>query len=151
QKIKEPLSERARGQALAFAGRVGYLPLALELAASQIEDGVTWPELLEDFTAEVSRLESLDIYARGEMPDDEKRRKYSLLACFNLSLRQLSPEQLQQFAWLGVVPEDVSLTQAMAETLWAVSGRQAGCLETSRSWWTDMRLWCRPRRTDWFS
>ncbi|MEL7353191.1 MAG: NB-ARC domain-containing protein, partial [Cyanobacteria bacterium J06560_5] len=128
QKIKEPLSERARGQALAFAGRVGYLPLALELAASQIEDGVTWPELLEDFTAEVSRLEALDIYAQGEMPDDEKRRKYSLLACFNLSLRQLSPEQLRQFAWLGVVPEDVSLTQAMAETLWQVSGRQAGSI-----------------------
>ncbi|MEO1391347.1 MAG: NB-ARC domain-containing protein [Cyanobacteria bacterium J06634_5] len=128
QKIKEPLTKRARGQALAFAGRVGYLPLALELAASQIEDGVTWPELLEDFTAEVSRLEALDIYARGEMPDDEKRRKYSLLACFNLSLRQLSPEQLRQFAWLGVVPEDVSLTQAMAETLWAVSGRQAGSI-----------------------
>ena len=126
QKIKEPLSEGARRQALDFAGRVGYLPLALELAASQIEDGVTWQELLEDFTDELSRLESLDIYGRAEMPNDEKRRKYSLLACFNLSLKQLSAEQLRQFAWLGAVPEDVSLTREMAETLWQVTGRQAG-------------------------
>ncbi|MEL7353893.1 MAG: NB-ARC domain-containing protein, partial [Cyanobacteria bacterium J06560_5] len=132
QKIKEPLSEVARRQALEFAGRVGYLPLALDLAASQIEDGVRWQELLEDFTDEVARLESLDIYGAGEisgeMPDDEKRRKYSLLACFNLSLKQLSGEQLQQFAWLGVVPEDVRLTQEMAETLWQVRGRQAGSI-----------------------
>ncbi|MEM9088824.1 MAG: NB-ARC domain-containing protein, partial [Cyanobacteria bacterium P01_F01_bin.53] len=128
QKIKEPLSDKAQRQALEFAGRVGYLPLALELAASQIEDGVRWQELLDDFTAEVARLESLDIYGQGEMPDEDKRRKYSLLACFNLSLRQLSPEQLRQFAWLGVVPEDVSLTQEMAETLWEVSSRQAGSI-----------------------
>ena len=126
QKIREPLSTRTRQQALDFAGRVGYLPLALELAASQIEDGVTWTELLEDFADELTRLESLDMYERSEMPDDEKRRKYSLLACFNLSLKQLSAEQLRQFAWLGVVPEDVSLTREMAETLWQVTGRQAG-------------------------
>ncbi|MEO1392315.1 MAG: NB-ARC domain-containing protein [Cyanobacteria bacterium J06634_5] len=125
QKISAPLSEAARRQALEFARRVGYLPLALELAASQIEDDATWQELLEDFSDEVSRLESLDIYEREEMPNDEKRRKYSLLACFNLSLKQLSAKQLQQFAWLGVVPEDVSLTQEMTQTLWDVNARQA--------------------------
>ena len=117
-----------RERAAEFAGRVGYLPLALELAASQIEDGVSWAELLADFTDEVGRLESLDMYEQAEMPNDEKRRKYSLLACFNLSLKQLSDEQLRQFAWLGVVPEDVSLTQAMVETLWGVKKRQAGAI-----------------------
>ena len=126
QKLSEPLSDSARAQALSFAVRVGYLPLALELAASQIEDGVTWLELVEDFQSEIVRLETLDVYGQTEMPDEEKRRKYSLLACFNLSLKQLSSEQLRQFAWLGVVPEDVSLTQAMAETLWQVTSRQAG-------------------------
>ncbi|MEL7357349.1 MAG: NB-ARC domain-containing protein [Cyanobacteria bacterium J06560_6] len=128
QKLSEPLSEEARGQALAFAKRVGYLPLALELAASQIEEGVSWQELFEDFTAEVARLEGLDWYGSEEEPDDAERRKYSLLACFNLSLKQLSAEQLQQFAWLGIVPEDVSLTQEMAQTLWQVTSRQAGSI-----------------------
>ena len=128
QKLSEPLSDNAREQALSFAGRVGYLPLALELTASQIEDGVTWQELVEDFQSEIVRLETLDVYRQTEMPDEEKRRKYSLLACFNLSLKQLSSEQLRQFAWLGVVPEDVSLTQEMAETLWQVTNRQAGSI-----------------------
>ena len=128
QKLSEPLSETAKQQALSFAERVGYLPLALELAASQIEDGVPWQELLDDFQDEVVRLETLDVYSQPEMPDDQKRRKYSLLACFNLSLKQLSSEQLRQFAWLGVVPEDVSLTQEMVETLWQVTSRQAGSI-----------------------
>jgi hypothetical protein len=113
-------------QAQTFAKRVGYLPLALDLGASQVEDGLSWEELLEDLQAEVARLETLDVYGQEEMPDDTKRRRYSLLACFNLSLKRLSSEQLQQFAWLGVVPEDVSLTQEMAQTLWQVSTRQAG-------------------------
>ncbi|PZO47485.1 MAG: hypothetical protein DCF15_18965, partial [Phormidesmis priestleyi] len=128
QKLSEPLSEIATRQALSFAERVGYLPLALELAASQIEDGVPWQELLADFKEEFARLERLDVYGQTEMPDDEKRRKYSLVACFNLSLKRLSQEQLRQFAWLGVVPEDVGLTQEMAETLWQVPRRQAGSI-----------------------
>ncbi|MEL7072269.1 MAG: NB-ARC domain-containing protein [Cyanobacteria bacterium J06581_3] len=122
------LSDASIEQALAFAKRVGYLPLALELAASQVEEGVSWQELLEDLQDEVARLEGLDIYGKEEIPDDAKRKKYSLLACFNLSLKQLSAEQLQQFAWLGIVPEDVSLTQQMAETLWQVTSRQAGSI-----------------------
>jgi uncharacterized membrane protein YkvA (DUF1232 family) len=128
QKLSEPLNEAEKAQALTFAQRVGYLPLALELAASQVEEGVSWADLLGDFQAELVRLESLDLYAPTEMPDDAKRRKYSLMACFNLSLKQLAPEQLRQFAWLGVVPEDVNLTQQMAATLWQVTVRQAGSI-----------------------
>jgi uncharacterized membrane protein YkvA (DUF1232 family) len=128
QKLSAPLSKVARQQALDFAARVGYLPLALDLAASQIEEGVTWQELLEDFQAEFARLETLDTYAQEEKPEDEKRRKNSLVACFNLSLKQLSAEQLRQFAWLGVMPEDVSMTQEMAETLWQVTARQSGSI-----------------------
>ncbi|MEM9218690.1 MAG: NB-ARC domain-containing protein [Cyanobacteria bacterium P01_F01_bin.150] len=128
QKLSEELSGEAKDQALAFAKRVGYLPLALELAATQIEEGVTWVELLEDFQAEVARVEGLDLYCQEDIPEDAKRRKYSLLACFNLSLKQLSTEQLRQFAWLGVGPEDVNLTQEMATTLWQVTARQAGAI-----------------------
>jgi hypothetical protein len=128
QKLARPLDEQEQQQALLFADRVGYLPLALELTASQIEDGVTWSELLEDFQTEVVRLETLDVYSQDDIPEDAKRRKYSLTACFQLSLKQLSPEQLQQFAWLGVVPEDVTLTQEMAMTLWQVSQRAAGAI-----------------------
>ncbi|PZV02223.1 MAG: hypothetical protein DCF32_15265 [Leptolyngbya sp.] len=128
QKLSEPLREIETQQALAFANRVGYLPLALELAATQIEEGVSWAELFEDFQSEVVRLETLDIYSQDDIPDDAKRRKYSLLACFNLSLKQLSIEQLRQFAWLGIVPEDVNLTQEMATTLWQVTSRQAGAI-----------------------
>ena len=117
QKLSGSLNDQDHQQALTFAERVGYLPLALELAASQIEEEVTWSELLEDLQDEVARLETLDVYGQDEIPDDAKRRKYSLLACFNLSLKQLSGDQLRQFAWLGIVPEDVSLTQQMAETL----------------------------------
>ncbi len=128
QKLPEPLSEAETQQALDFARQVGHLPLALELAATQIEEGVTWEELLEDFGAERGRLETLDLYGKEDIPDDAKRRKYSLLACFNLSLKQLSLEQLRYFAWLGVVPEDVTLTQEMATTLWQVTARQAGAI-----------------------
>lgn len=128
QKLSTPLDELTQQQALIFAERVGFLPLALELAASQIEDGITWTELLEDFQAEVARLETLDLYSQDDIPDDTRRRKYSLNACFQLSLKQLSAEQLCQFAWLGVVPEDVSLTQDMAMTLWQVPKRVAGAI-----------------------
>ena len=133
QKLSEPLQEDETQQALAFANRVGYLPLALELAATQIEEGVSWAELFEDFQSEVVRLETLDIYSQDDIPNDAKRRKYSLLACFNLSLKQLSTEQLRQFAWLGIVPEDVNLTQEMATTLWQVTPRQAGAILRSFS------------------
>ena len=50
-----------RDQALALAEEVGYLPLALELTAAQVADGVPWAELLEDLRAEVAQLEALDL------------------------------------------------------------------------------------------
>ncbi|MEM8504941.1 MAG: NB-ARC domain-containing protein [Cyanobacteria bacterium P01_D01_bin.1] len=125
RKLSVTLDAKARGQAEAFAKRVGYLPLALELAASQIAEGVTWQELLDDLNEEVARLESLNVYGPGDNLSEGQQRQYSLLACFNLSLKQLSDEQRRQFAWLGIIPEDVSLTEAMAETLWQVTSRQA--------------------------
>ena len=125
-KLGDTLSEIERTDAEAFAKRVGYLPLALELATAQIEEGLLWKELLEDFCQEVDRLESLDVLGKDDLPDDAERRKYSLLACFNLSLQRLTTEQRQHFAWLGVLPEDADITQVMAQTLWQINERQAG-------------------------
>ncbi|NEQ82672.1 MAG: hypothetical protein F6K26_21240 [Moorea sp. SIO2I5] len=113
-----------RKQAEALATTVGYLPLALELAAAQIVDGISWQELLTDLQEEIALLETLDLPGAQEV--DEKRRKhYSLVASFNLSLRRLPSEKFQQFAWLGVLPEDVSITPALGTTLWDVAARKA--------------------------
>ncbi|NEP35581.1 MAG: hypothetical protein F6K38_30405 [Moorea sp. SIO3B2] len=113
-----------RKQAQALATTVGYLPLALELAAAQIADGISWQELLTDLQKEIALLETLDLPGAQEV--DEKRRKhYSLVASFNLSLRRLPPGKFQQFAWFGVLPEDVSITPALGTTLWDVSAREA--------------------------
>ncbi|MEM9093209.1 MAG: NB-ARC domain-containing protein, partial [Cyanobacteria bacterium P01_F01_bin.53] len=133
QKLAIPLNEEEQKQALTFANRVGYLPLALELAAAQIEDDVTWDELLEDFQDEVARLEGLDRESADDTPEDERRRNHSLIACFNLSLKQLSADQLGQFAWLGIVPEDANLTPGMAMILWQVTSRQARAILRSLS------------------
>ncbi|ACK71265.1 NB-ARC domain protein [Gloeothece citriformis PCC 7424] len=119
------LTETQRQQAQVLAKTVGYLPLALELAAAQVADGVSWGELLEDLQGEIAYLETLDLYSAEEIPQEEKRKKYSLLASFNLSLRRLSKDDLDKFAWLGILPEDVTLTSQMAATLWNCKPRQA--------------------------
>jgi hypothetical protein len=128
QTLARPLKDRERPQALDLAERVGFLPLALELAIAQVRDGVTWDELLTDFQAEVGRLDSLDRYRQEELPDDSQRRRHSVLACFNLSLRLLSPEQRGQFAWLSILPEDAQITQTVAALLWQVTPRQAAAI-----------------------
>jgi hypothetical protein len=110
QTLARPLGDVEKLQALSLAERLGFLPLALDLAVAQVRDGVSWDELLRDFQTELARLESLDLYSQEELPEDSKRRRHSILACFNLSLRLLSTEQLGQFAWLGIVPEDSQIT-----------------------------------------
>jgi NB-ARC domain len=83
---------------------VGGLPLAVDLAGAQIADGVGWDELLEDLEAEIAYLESLDRPNAEGMRDEKTRKRLSLKASLNLSLKILGSEQLQQFAWLGVLP-----------------------------------------------
>ncbi|WP_460200976.1 NB-ARC domain-containing protein, partial [Scytonema sp. NUACC21] len=117
------LTQAEKQQAELLAETVGYLPLALELAAAQIADGITWEELLEDLRAEIAHLDALDLFV--DCSSEEKRKKYSLRASFNLSLNSLTPELVQQFAWFGVLPEDVVFTHAMAAVLWGVNSRQA--------------------------
>ena len=114
-----------REQAKAVAGAVGYLPLALELAAAQVADGIPWGELLADLKAEVARLESLEDPGSEEVSDEATRKRLSLLSSFHLSLRRLPEPRRRDFAWLGVLPEDVALTPTLAATLWDTDVRSA--------------------------
>jgi NB-ARC domain/APAF-1 helical domain len=107
---------------------VGGLPLAVDLAGAQIADGMTWDELLEDLEAEIAYLESLDRPNSEGVRDEKTRKRLSLKASLNLSLKLLTEDQLRQFAWLGVLPEDVSIQPGMAATLWAIPRKQAGAI-----------------------
>jgi hypothetical protein len=120
----------------AFAKSLGYLPLALDLAANQVRDGLSWAELRQEFEAErrsvalgtgrrSRALRVLDSSEAWDRLDETEQRKYSLQACFNLSLKRLNPERKQQFVWLGVLPEDVTIEARMAQTLWGLSPAQA--------------------------
>jgi hypothetical protein len=100
-----------RDQAAALARELGYLPLALELAAAQIADGYAWRDLLAAFRKPLADLRALDL-------DEAKFRNESLRLSFRLSLDQLSAEDEEAFRWLGVLPEDARLTPASAATLW---------------------------------
>ncbi|GAK58799.1 NB-ARC domain protein [Candidatus Vecturithrix granuli] len=105
-------------QAQALARDVGYLPLALELLAAQVAEGIPWTELRAEFQAEIVRLEVLETPGVDEISAEGLTKRLSLRASFALSLRRLSPEHLARFAWLGILPEDVSISAAMAATLW---------------------------------
>ena len=116
--LQRELTLEDQKQAKIIAKIVGYLPLALELTAAQIEDNISWTELIEDLRAEITNLEILDRLEAEDATNQEKRKNYSLIASFNLSLKRLLPQRLQQFTWLGVLPDDVTITEKMATTLW---------------------------------
>jgi len=126
QAIRRDFTEKEEDIALKLSKALGYLPLALELAAAQIVDGASWRELLSDLQSEVVRLESFDAPGTQFMSyKDRKRRNHSLTASLNLSLNRLPPAQLVQFSWLGILAEDTAITGEVAATLWQVSERKA--------------------------
>ncbi|NER51757.1 MAG: hypothetical protein F6J92_34970, partial [Symploca sp. SIO1A3] len=123
--LNQELTEVERESAETLAKTVGYLPLALELAAAQVSDGISWAELLGDLAAEIADLEILDRWEAEDVISEAKRKNYSLVASFNLSLQRLSDKRLKCFAWLGVLPDDVTITENLATTLWECSLTQA--------------------------
>ena len=123
--LKHELTLEDQKQAKILAKIVGYLPLALELTAAQVEDDIPWAELIEELQAEIANLEILDRLEAGDTANEEKRKHYSLIACFNLSLKRLNGQRLRQFSWLGVLPDDVTITEKMAATLWDCQVREA--------------------------
>jgi hypothetical protein len=135
-KLKQQWDEGQADAVRRFARVVGYLPLALDLSVTLVRDGVSWGELQAEFEDErkAVALGLLDASEAFEHLPEEKQRKYSLKACFNLSLKRLNAEQRRRFAWLGVLPEDVRVEARMVGTLWAVSAVMAkkGLIELFR-------------------
>lgn len=109
--------QATRDDVLAFAETVGYLPLALELGAAQVADGLSWKELLDDLRGEIARLESLERPDAQHVPEPARKR-LSVRASLLLSVRRLPDATRRRFAWLGVLPEDATIGGAMARTLW---------------------------------
>ncbi|WP_414755880.1 NB-ARC domain-containing protein, partial [Anabaena sp. CCY 9910] len=101
-----------------LAQELGYLPLALELAAAQVAGGISWTVLVQDMQQEVARLRTIDDPAARDTNDEACLKKLSLTASLNLSVQRLSKETRENFIWLGILPEDVTITRQMAVTLW---------------------------------
>ena len=119
------LQEDEVKSAKALAKAVGYLPLALELAASQVASGTSWQVLIEDIEQEIARLKSFQEPGIRNITNDEKFKKFSLQASLNLSIKRLEENDREFFAWLGVLPEDASITPKITATLWDMDERDA--------------------------
>ncbi|MFN6570731.1 NB-ARC domain-containing protein [Dendronalium sp. ChiSLP03b] len=110
-------AERQSAKKLAKA--VGYLPLALELAAVQVASGTSsWTRFLQDLQQEIARLKTFNLAGARDATDEASLKRLSLTASLNLSIKPLPEEERQNFTWLGVLPEDVSITPQMVATLW---------------------------------
>lgn len=116
------LSERPMASKLAEA--VGYHPQALELAASRVAKGKSWEDLVAALTAEMSRLEALEdppsILRVSIDLNDIARRRRSVRASLNLSIRALTDSAQYYFAWLGVLHEETAISDRIAATLWSI-------------------------------
>ncbi|MDZ8223550.1 NB-ARC domain-containing protein, partial [Nostoc sp. ChiVER01] len=119
--LRREISGKERQSAEKLAEGVGYLPLALELAAAQVTSGTTWTDLLGDIKQEIARLKSLNRPGAKDTTDEASLKRLSLTASLNLSIKRLSPEDKEYFTWLGVLPEDVSITPKMTATLWDIA------------------------------
>jgi len=123
---------KERELATALAQEVGFLPLALDLAAIRAIRGAKWDELRNALHTEVAALEVL------ENRSEYRKGHLILEASYNLSLNFLRKEDevaWQAFVWLGVLPEDVTITERMASTLWEQEADEArNILE---SLWSD--------------
>ncbi|MHC5762177.1 NB-ARC domain-containing protein, partial [Nostoc sp.] len=111
--------ERQLAENLAEA--VGYLPLALELAAVQVASGTSsWTVFLQDIQQEIARLKTFNLAGARDATDEASLKRLSLTASLNLSIKLLPEEERENFTWLGVLPEDVSITPKMVATLWDI-------------------------------
>ncbi|MEI2581278.1 NB-ARC domain-containing protein [Scytonema sp. PRP1] len=118
KKLGRNLQDSERQPAADLAASLGYLPLALELAASQVMSGLSWAILLKDIQGEIARLKTFDRPGSGGNSDEASLKKLSLTASFNLSIQRLEEFERENFIWLGVLPEDASMTHKMTATLW---------------------------------
>jgi TIR domain/NB-ARC domain len=121
----ESFNEDESAWATELSEVLGNLPLALELSAAQVADGIPWMVLLRELKAEIAVLEVLEQPGAEEVKDETGRKKLSVRASFHLSLRRLPPEKLSQFILLAVLPDDVVISPRMAATLWQLRDDEA--------------------------
>ena len=127
KKIGRKFTDTETQEASALAQALGYLPLALELAAAQVAGGTPWAVIVQDIQQEVARLKTLDNESARDANDEASLKRLSLTSSLNLSVQRLSDETRENFIWLGILPEDVTITQAMTATLWDMDAeRDAG-------------------------
>jgi NB-ARC domain-containing protein/Cap4-like dsDNA endonuclease family protein len=102
-----------------FLTRVEHLPLAIHLGAAQVRLGRRLDELLEDLSAEIARLDSLDADrgSEGREQITQDRRSVSLEACFALSIRRLDDSLRRAFDRLGLLREGAEITPTCARIL----------------------------------
>ncbi len=134
-RLRRKFEEEEKESAKQLAAAVGYLPIALDLAAARIARGKSWAELHSALTSEIARLEVLEGIRR------RRKKETRLEASFNLSLNVLRedfPEAWDSFVWLGVLPEDVSIAAPMVATLWQVDVTEAA--ERLELFWNDALL-----------
>lgn len=121
--LKDCWDESEKADALKVAKDVGYLPLALNLAAKRRRKNYSWNKLHEALEEEIARLDVLEsprIFGKGEE---------GLEASLSLSLRALrsyNENVWKNFIWLGVLPDDVNINKKMASTLWDTDPEEAG-------------------------
>ncbi len=123
KKLGRSFTDTESQEALDLAASVGYLPLALELAAAQVASGTSWAVIIQDMRQEVARLKLDDPEAR-DTNDEACLKRLSLTASLNLSVQRLPKDTREKFIWLGVLSEDVNITQTMATTLWDMNSEQ---------------------------
>jgi hypothetical protein len=111
--------------ALKVAKDVGYLPLALSLAAKRRRRNYSWTKLHESLKEEIARLNVL------QSPRSLRRGEEGLEASLNLSLKALrsfDEEAWEDFIWLGILHEDVKINKKMASILWNTGEEKAGLI-----------------------
>ena len=121
--LKDCWEESEKEDALKVAKDVGYLPLALKLAAKRRKRGYSWIKIHEALEEEIARLSVL------ESPRSLRKGEEGLEASLNLSLKALrsfDEEVWKDFVWLGVLPEDVKINEKMASILWDIDEEKAG-------------------------
>ncbi|MGF2037328.1 MAG: NB-ARC domain-containing protein [Nostoc sp. CmiVER01] len=118
KKLGRNLTDTETQLAGVLAKELGYLPLALELAAAQVAGGISWTVLVQNMQQEAARLKTLDSQLARDVNDEASLKRLSLTASLNLSIQRLSKETRENFIWLGVLPKGTTITRQITAKLW---------------------------------
>jgi tetratricopeptide (TPR) repeat protein len=94
-----------------LAQRVGFLPLALALAAAQVKLGRAWLDLLQPLRAQQPAAGELDFA-------DQHTRETSLSISFDLSYDALDAADRRRYRWLGALAAQAPFRVWDAAQLW---------------------------------